>query len=817
MRRRLGCIQSFGAVIATALISGMLMGVSVQPAVASSPAQLASRAAAVAKSPAAQAEGKQLASGVTNPALADLSRTLLAAPSSELSPFEKSFLEVNVLLGQPSLRMILAYVEKHETLTTAQSRTLTNLLGRLERNPAIALLRREGERLEQHPAQLKTLIAEVISERSATIAPATGGPHSTLEEAEATFTSTSSGQSLADTTDAILSDPGATGYIARQPPLIVALLLPAKQLLSLQLPSRGRPKARSRAASLLSLLPNCTAAGAFHAALTTSVFAAKTYLSDTLEDITKDLSKGAIKTAAKELLGRAAEKFARTSLWFIFRAKDAYDLGNEGVSLIYNAAAQCGAVSLEILPTRITRPPGYAQSYSFIAYDGNHEGYGAISPETLTIADGTCDLNAETCESQDVGPHVVTATFGAVSGRAELIVQQAGGTGSAGSGGGGPTGPGASGGGGAGGTEEPGGPKREGQAGSPQASLSVGGYQACTLLDGGVWCWASSPPHQIPYISNAAAISTGYFSACSLSAAGTVKCWGEHADLLGNVVNEKGEPITETYFPGPVPVEPAGIAGATSVSVGALSACASLASGNVACWGKNADGELGDGSTEGPEECELPAGNRACSRFPVDVVGVNDVVAVSVGVDSACALLRSQSVDCWGGIDRPGTGGLIEEPGTPFQETAITEADTVTAGAGDACSLLTSGHIECWGSNQEGDLGDGTHAGNGTPVEVSGISTAVAVSAGFDHTCAVLDSGRVECWGSNQEGALGDGTEDTSYTPVEVVAITNAVAVSAGYFGTCALLTTGQVECWGNLPGISGYGHTDVPVEVDGL
>jgi alpha-tubulin suppressor-like RCC1 family protein len=86
----------------------------------------------------------------------------------------------------------------------------------------------------------------------------------------------------------------------------------------------------------------------------------------------------------------------------------------------------------------------------------------------------------------------------------------------------------------------------------------------------------------------------------------------------------------------------------TQVAAGQETSCALLLNGSVYCWGSNQSGMLGTGSLSGHDNC----GNQGdCATQPVKVEGITNAVQVSVGVDSACALLSNGHIDCWGRTD----------------------------------------------------------------------------------------------------------------------------------------------------------------------
>jgi len=339
------------------------------------------------------------------------------------------------------------------------------------------------------------------------------------------------------------------------------------------------------------------------------------------------------------------------------------------------------------------------------------------------------------------------------------------------------------------------------------------GYtNGCVVFSGGsVKCWGyngygqlgtgsdttafSATPMAVKGISSAKAVSIVRNATCVLLSGGTVKCWGD------NALGELGNGTTTTDSLTPVAVK--GISSARALSGGFTEACALLSGGTVECWGINSLGELGNGAT------------GANSPTPVAVKGISSAKAVSAGGDGhACALLSGGAVDCWGNnVDgqlgngptatNGGFGSSLLPSSTPVAVKGISSAIGVSTGSLDSCALLSGGTVECWGNNDAGQLGNGTISTDSpTPVAVKGLSGVKAVSTGGDHACALLFGGAVDCWGDDAEGQLGNGTTaGYSPTPVAVKGISTAKAISGAEGTTCALLSGGIVKCWGRGSG----------------
>jgi alpha-tubulin suppressor-like RCC1 family protein len=253
------------------------------------------------------------------------------------------------------------------------------------------------------------------------------------------------------------------------------------------------------------------------------------------------------------------------------------------------------------------------------------------------------------------------------------------------------------------------------------------------------------------------------------------------------------------------------LTGVIAISAGADHNCALLSDGTVRCWGNNYWGDLGNGTSTGPETCQS---GWPCSTVPVTVSGLAGVVAISAGSEETCALLADGTVQCWGLVNAVSTGPVTCQNGacatTPVAVPGLSEVTALAR----MCALLSDGTVECWPQCGETQCA-------ATPVAVPGLSGVTAIASGIEVMCALLSGGTVECWGDNSYGELGDGTTTgpetcanapCSTSPVVVSGLRGAVAVAAGGDDVCAVLADGTVECWGaNESGQLGDGTSTGP------
>src|SRR5437762_1895507 len=259
------------------------------------------------------------------------------------------------------------------------------------------------------------------------------------------------------------------------------------------------------------------------------------------------------------------------------------------------------------------------------------------------------------------------------------------------------------------------------------------------------------------------AVAGGGFHACMRLPDGTVQCWGRNN--FGQLGNGDGNLADSS-----VPVAVRGLTTATRVVTGDSHTCALLGDGTVQCWGVGDSGQRGDGTFNNISTVPVAVVGMGGAGH------LTNAVAVAARGYHSCALLGDGTVRCWGrNVDGQLGDGTVANPATgppgsstPVQVSGITGAAAVIAGGYHTCALFADGTAWCWGRSDDGQLGNGARASASTPVPVTNLTGVTAMTAGFYHTCALLPNGTVWCWGRNDEGQLGDGATTGSSTPVTV-------------------------------------------------
>ena len=314
-------------------------------------------------------------------------------------------------------------------------------------------------------------------------------------------------------------------------------------------------------------------------------------------------------------------------------------------------------------------------------------------------------------------------------------------------------------------------------------------YESSTASGSGS---GSSSSSSFAHANNKVAVGQDY--TCAILDNGDLKCWGRNSD---GQLGDGG--TTQLNAPPSTPVDLGTGRTAVAVSNGYSHTCVILDNGELKCWGSDATGELGNGAIQGSQ--------YSPSTTAIDLGSGRTAVAVDSGYHHTCAILDNGDLKCWGydnggqlGILSNGQQNLIAPPSTAIDLGTNRTAIAVSAGKQHTCAILDNGDLKCWGRDFYGQLGDGYPKGNNlhipssTAIDLGTNRTAVAVSAGDDHTCAILDNGDLKCWGRYNDGRLGNGT--ATYQDVMAPLST---AIDLGTNRTAVAVAAGQYHTCATL------------------
>ena len=281
-------------------------------------------------------------------------------------------------------------------------------------------------------------------------------------------------------------------------------------------------------------------------------------------------------------------------------------------------------------------------------------------------------------------------------------------------------------------------------------------------------------------------IAAGYQHGCGIDntgVAGNAWCWGRNNyGQLGNNSNNNSN----------VPVQVSDGHNFSSIVTGDYHTCALDTSGNAWCWGFNSNGQLG-------------IGNTSNKTTPVMVSSPPSTFAsISTGYLYTCGIDTSENAWCWGynANGQLGDGTTTTPRKTPVKINGYTFS-SISAGYYHTCALNASGNAYCWGMNTYGQLGNGTTTESSVPVQVSGGHTFTSIAVGQYHTCAIDISGNAYCWGRNDWGQLGIGIQDpNNHTLPEAVGGGKFfTSLTKGDNYSCGINSSQNAYCWGQYLG----------------
>ena len=265
-------------------------------------------------------------------------------------------------------------------------------------------------------------------------------------------------------------------------------------------------------------------------------------------------------------------------------------------------------------------------------------------------------------------------------------------------------------------------------------------------------------------------------------------CWG--AGAHGQLGSGTGGDL------GPGPVEVADLGNIWQLDSGGSHTCARRADGRALCWGTNARGQLGDGTTADHDTPAVVPG----------LVGFTAPIHIDLAHQSPArlAVMSDGTGRTWG----TAKDGILGDAG-PYEDesgkTLMTATPVKLAVPGllvrvwgsnvHACGLTADGTMYCWGDGGNGRLGTGTPfytaAETSIPMPVLGIDAVWKMvegdTSGDDYPGAIRADGQLFLWGSHiisaipEEAllALGPPLPEAS-AAIPVPEVTGLVSLTSG-------------------------------------
>jgi alpha-tubulin suppressor-like RCC1 family protein len=195
-------------------------------------------------------------------------------------------------------------------------------------------------------------------------------------------------------------------------------------------------------------------------------------------------------------------------------------------------------------------------------------------------------------------------------------------------------------------------------------------------------------------------LSGGNYHTCGVTTAERAYCWG---------FNAQGQVGDGTTMQRLRPTLVAGGLRFRQVSGGGLHTCGLTLENRAHCWGLNADGQLGDGTT------------TTYRLTPVLVVGGLRFDHLSAGNYGTCGVTTVNQPYCWGRNSDGEVGdGTTTSRLRPTAVGGGRRFSGIWGGDGHACGVTSEDRAYCWGENSSGQVGDGTTIQRLTPTLVAG-------------------------------------------------------------------------------------------------
>ncbi|HTR82431.1 MAG TPA: T9SS type A sorting domain-containing protein [Bacteroidota bacterium] len=258
------------------------------------------------------------------------------------------------------------------------------------------------------------------------------------------------------------------------------------------------------------------------------------------------------------------------------------------------------------------------------------------------------------------------------------------------------------------------------------------------------------------------AIAAGSFFSYALCDDGNIYSWGFNSfGQLGNGANDGGNNATATHPTPTAIMKPASVSSWTAVAAGDNFGLAIANNDSLYSWGRNINGQLGQGNTN---DYSVPTG----VAFPSGVTGWTKVYG---GAFYSMALGNDSNLYGSGSNGNGQLGDASTTQRTSFvlsaKPSGVTSWKSIVCGASFTLAIGSDDSLYAWGFNGTDELGSATGNSNNVAAVKVGLPSgihATAVAAGHNHGFAVASNGYAYSWGRNNEGELGINSTSNSGT-----------------------------------------------------
>lgn len=237
-------------------------------------------------------------------------------------------------------------------------------------------------------------------------------------------------------------------------------------------------------------------------------------------------------------------------------------------------------------------------------------------------------------------------------------------------------------------------------------------------------------------------LSAGFAHTLALDTNNNVWAWGD---------NSEGQLGTGDQDQRNSPTQVKNLSNVLAISGGGAHSLALKEDGSIWAWGNNEAGQLGIGT------------NDIRVTTPVQVLGINNTIAISAGMDFSLALTSDGRIYGWGNneYDQLGSRRTSQHYTSPILIDDISGVKKISAGSAWSLALKTDGTVWTWGAQKVIDFASQIPIGDivENPTQVNNLSDITDISAGFNHSLALKNDGTVWGWGNNNLAQLGNHSE----------------------------------------------------------